>query len=129
MSHRRASVLPWVVGLLLILTLLSGGVSAQTASQTATSSATPIDTPDERQDIFGLWDNYNAFIAVIVIAFMAIGAWSKSLTLGAWGGYLAYLHIAFETQTQLHLNIALVTLVLVFLGFAFKLVRLEFGAE
>lgn len=129
MSHTGGSVLPWVVGLLVLLMALTGGVSAQTATQTAEPTATPFDTPSEGQDLFQLWDNYHAFIAFIVIAFMAIGMWSRSLTLGAFGGYLAYLHIAFETQTELHLGIATVTLVLTFLGFAFKLVRLEFGAE
>lgn len=81
------------------------------------------------QGIGELWDNYTAMVAAVVLAFVGIGAGSKSLTVGAWGGYLAFLALAFRSGNQLFQNIGLVTLILVFLGFAFKLVRLEFEGE
>jgi hypothetical protein len=82
------------------------------------------------QSLAALWQNYEAFVALIVIAFAGVGLWSRSLSLAAYAGYVAFIHVAFSTGTDLFVNIAYVTLVLVFLGFAFKIVRLEFeGGE
>lgn len=81
------------------------------------------------QTIGQLWNNYRAWVAATVIFFSGVGLWSRSLTLAAWAGYVAFLHIAFTTGTTLFQNIAYATLVLVFLGFAFKLTRLEFEGE
>lgn len=99
-------------------------------SPTATADPGEQETPaTEPQGLGELWRSYNVFTAVIVLVFAVIGMWSKALTLGAWGAGLAFWYIAFETGTPMYEGIGLVTLVLVFLGFAFKLVRLEFGAE
>lgn len=84
---------------------------------------------DEPQTIDQVWQNYRAFVAMTVIFFAGVGLWSRSLTLAAWAGYVAFLHIALTSGTPLFENIAYVTLVLVFLGFAFKLTRLEFEGE
>lgn len=79
--------------------------------------------------LFDLWNNYKAIVAAIVGAFALIGAWSKSLSIAAWAGYVAFTYIAFETGTEMFVNIAIVTLVMVFIGFAFKFNRLEMQGE
>jgi hypothetical protein len=81
------------------------------------------------QSLGELWANYHAFVALITIGFAFLGALSKSLTIGAWSGYLAFLYMALNGGASLFRDIALVTLVLTFLGMAFKLVRLEFSGE
>lgn len=72
-----------------------------------------------------MWDNYFLFVAAIILLFTAVGMASRSLAIGAVGGYLAFAFIALETGTALFRNILYVTLVLVFIGFAFKFWRLE----
>jgi len=76
-----------------------------------------------------LWGSYEVFVAAIVLGFAAIGMWGRSLSVGAFLGYLVFAYIAVSTGTTLFVNILYVTVVLVFIGFAFKLWRLEFGGE
>lgn len=90
---------------------------------------TPIPPPDEPQSVWEIWQNYQAFVAFIVLSYTVIGAWSKSLAVGAFSGYMAFLYLALTSGSALFENIAYVTLILVFLGFAFKLIRLEFEGE
>lgn len=101
----------------------------ETPTEPTETPSEPVEGPDDPQGLGALWQNYRAIVAAIVIAYAGIGLWSKSLTLAAWSGYMAFLYIAFTTGTPIFENIALATLVLVFLGFAFKLIRLEFEGD
>lgn len=101
-----------------------------TTTTTTTSEGSPTPGSDEPQTLEQIWNNPRAFAAAFIIAIAGIGLWSRSLTLAAWGAYVAFLHIAFTADGfPMFENIAIVTLVLVFLGFAFKLIRLEFEGE
>lgn len=93
----------------------------------ATDSA---DSADEPQGLAALWDNFLAFVAVTVMTAGALGGMgSRSMAIGAFSAYLVFVHIAVETGEQLLLNILYVSLVLVMLGMAFKLWRLELGGN
>lgn len=100
----------------------SDGSSTSTATATATN--TPINDGSP-QTISEMWDNYLLYVASVIMFFTGIGMGSKALTIGALGGYLAFATIALETGTDLLINILYVTLVLIFIGFAFKFWRLE----
>lgn len=78
---------------------------------------------------FELFNNFLATVVAIVFIVTGIGAASGSLAVGSYVGYLAFLYLAVETGDQLLTNIAYTTLVLVFIGFAFKFWRLEAGGE
>jgi hypothetical protein len=90
---------------------------------------TPVPIQQESQDIRGIWDNYLFYVTAIVTVFSGVGMASRSLAIGALGGYLAFAYIALETGTSLLTSILYLTLVLIFIGFAFKLWRLEFGGS
>lgn len=99
---------------------------AESSTATGTdTSGTPIE-PDEPQGLFELLDNTSVFVALTVGVYAIIGMWSRSLTFGAWAGAVAFYAIAFRVGIQIYQQIALLTLVLVFLGMAFKLVAFEF---
>lgn len=83
------------------------------------------DTESNPQGLEGIIDNYLFFVAAVVTAVAGIGVMSKSLAIGAVAAYTTFALIAIETGTQLLQNILVVTLVLVFIGFAFKFWRLE----
>jgi hypothetical protein len=107
-------------------------VPEPTTTTTTTTEEEP--TPGSPGDVgdnayLTMWRDYRTFVAGLVLAFAGVGLWSRSLTLGAWSGYLAFLIIAFATGTTIFMNIAFVTLVLVFVGMAFKVVRMEFGDD
>lgn len=87
------------------------------------------DTPGEPDTFTELLQNYLVFVAAVVLGFTTIGLWGKSLAVGAFIGYIAFAYIAVTTQTPLLVNILYVTVVLVFIGMAFKLFRAEFGGE
>lgn len=90
---------------------------------------TPVPIEQESQGVRGIWDNYLFYVTAIVAVFSGVGMASRSLAIGALGGFLAFAYIALETGTSLFTSILYVTLVLVFIGFAFKLWRLEFGGS
>lgn len=94
-----------------------------------TPTQEPVSQPDDPNTLGELWQNYLAVVGFITAAFALIGAWSRSLTVAAWSGYMAFLYIAFTTGTPLLRNIGIITLVLVFLGMAFKLIASEFEVE
>lgn len=88
------------------------------------------ETADESQGIFDLFDNFLAFVAITVMGAGALGGLgSRSMAIGAFSAYLVFAHIAVSTGEQLLTNILYVTLVLVMLGMAFKLWRLELGGS
>ena len=115
---RRALTLVLLVGVLLV-----GVVPAPAAAQTTDVTA------QEPQSAGEVWDNYYVFVSMVVLLFTVIGLWGKSLAVGSFLGYVAFARIATETQSELLISILYVTLMLVFVGFAFKLWRLEFGGE
>lgn len=81
--------------------------------------------PRDRKALDGILDSGLGFIAGTVMAFLAIGLGSKSMALASWGGYLAFAYFAINSGYALLENILYVTLVLIFIGFAFKFWRLE----
>lgn len=103
-------------------------VPAEESQVTTTEEPGP--EPTEPQSLARLWHNPRAFITAMIIAVAGIGLWSKALVIGAWAGYMTFLYIAFTADgLPIFQNIAVVILVLTFLGFAFKLIRLEFEGE
>lgn len=123
------------------LSTTDGDVTPELDSMTITlpespsPSPTPTDEPgpapsQEPQGIDELWDNFLVFVAVAVGAMGALaGLASKSMALGAFAAYMTFAFIAIETGHQLLTNILYVTLVLIIIGMAFKLWRLEFGGS
>lgn len=99
--------------------------SPATPTAEPTATQTPADRPEDPQTITEMWDNYLLYVASVVAVFTGIGIASRSLAIGAVGGYLAFAFIALETGTPILRNILYVTLVLIFIGFAFKFWRLE----
>lgn len=90
----------------------------------------PIDSPDNPQTLGQIWDNPNAIFAASVLGIAGVGLWSKSLAFAAWAGFVAFIHLAITTDGfGLMEQIAYATLVLVFVGFAFKFYREELGGE
>lgn len=91
------------------------------------------DTPMEErepQSITELWENFLIFVALAVGGMGALaGLGSKSMALGGFAAYMVFAYIAIETGHQLLTNILYVTLVLIIIGMAFKLWRLEFGGN
>lgn len=75
--------------------------------------------------IWNLWESYLAFMAIVVMTIAGIGLGSKSLAVGAYLGYLAFAYLTIQSGGPFLMNILYVTLVLVFVGFAFKFWRLE----
>lgn len=73
-----------------------------------------------------VFNDFHAFVTAWVLIAGGIGMASKSMAIGALGAFMMFAHFAIETGDSLLQNILMVTLVLVFVGFAFKLVRAEF---
>lgn len=84
---------------------------------------------EEPQGIFELWDNFLVFTTTYLLAITALGLTSKSMAVASFGAFLTFAYIAVETGHSLLTNILYVSLVMVFVGFAFKLWRLEGGGE
>lgn len=73
-----------------------------------------------------LFNDFYAFIAIMITAAGALGALGgRSMALGAFAAYLVFVQYAIEVGDELLTQILYVTLVLVFVGMAFKLWRLE----
>ena len=133
----RAPILIAAVCAMLVFTAAPAVAQTDTATPTPTPTANGTATPapggdvgaDEPLGLFELLDDTSVFIALVVGVFTIIGLWSRSLTFGAWAGAVAFYAIAFRVGIQIYQQIALVTLVLVFLGMAFKLVASEFEVE
>lgn len=78
---------------------------------------------------FELWDTYLVFVTLFLLGTFGIGLVSRSMAVASFGTYLVFAYIAVETGETLLTNILYVTLVLVFIGMAFKLWRLEASGE
>lgn len=103
-----------------------------TLPETATAPETT-STPagaKERQGIDALWDNFLVFVTIAVGAMGALaGLASRSAAVGAFIAYMTFAYIAVSTGDGLLTNILYVTLVLIIIGMAFKMWRLEFGGS
>jgi hypothetical protein len=85
----------------------------------------PTPVSSDPQNLDSIIDNYLFFISAVILAVGGIGVMSGSLAIGAVAAYTTFTLIAIQTGEQLLVNILVVTLVLVFVGFAFKFWRLE----
>lgn len=72
-----------------------------------------------------LWGTAVGFVIMFIVVVMAIGMSSRSLTVGAFGGYLAFAYFAVESGLSVMEPILYVSLVLVILGAIMKTWRLE----
>jgi hypothetical protein len=75
--------------------------------------------------IFDILSGYPIFVSLVVFATMAVGLASKSLAVGSLGAYVTFIYLAINSNNSLFNQIAIVTLVLTAVGFAFKFWRLE----
>lgn len=75
--------------------------------------------------IFSILDNYTLYVTLVVLVTMAVGISSRSLAVGSFGAYVTFIYLAISSNNQLFNQIAIVTLVLTAVGFAFKFWRLE----
>lgn len=95
-----------------------------------TSTSTSQDQPEDPQGLSELWENFLVFVVFAIGGMGALaGIASKSAAIGAFAAYMVFAHIAVETGDPLLRNILYVTLVLIIIGMAFKMWRLEFGGE
>lgn len=109
-------------------TALASLVSVGTATTSSTASAqneTESEPADEEQSIWELWDNFLAFVVTVVLALAALGLGSRSLAVAVVPAYLLFAYIAIQTEHSMLVDVLYVTVVLVFIGFAFKVWRLE----
>jgi len=75
--------------------------------------------------LFDILSNFSVYVTLVVFGSMAVGLASKSMAVGALSGYITFIYIATETGDNFLEQIAIVTLVLIAVGFAFKFWRLE----
>lgn len=75
--------------------------------------------------IFDILGEFYIFVTFAVFLALAVGLASRSMAVGSLSGYITFAYIASETGDELLGQILTVTLVLVFIGFAFKFWRLE----
>jgi hypothetical protein len=86
----------------------------------------PTETETDPQGLEGIIDNYLLFVTTSIIAVSGLAAaGTRSMAVGALAGYSVFAYIAIQTGEQILENILIVTLVLIFIGFAFKFWRLE----
>lgn len=72
-----------------------------------------------------MYESFDFFVFVVTLGMGAIGAMSRSMAVGAFAGFITFAYIASTVDNTLYTNILYITLTLVFIGFAFKLIRLE----
>lgn len=78
------------------------------------------------EGVVEMYESFDVFVAAQVLGMMAVGAGAaRSMAIGAFAGYLTFAYIAVSVDVALYTNILYVTLTLIFVGFAFKLVRFE----
>ena len=82
-----------------------------------------------QETAFQVFQNYQAYVAIIVLLFTMIGLWGRSLAVGAFVAYMAFARIAIATQTTFFIQMLYVTAILVMVGMGFKVWRAEFGGE
>lgn len=87
---------------------------------------TPLAVPD---NIIDFWESFYGFVARWVSFGFFLGALSRSMVVAAWGGYLVFVYIAINVGDSLLDGILIVSLVLIFVGMAFKVWRSEATGE
>lgn len=97
----------------------------ESGGDTGGGTVEPTPVSSDPQNLDSIIDNYLFFISAVILAVGGIGVMSGSLAIGAVAAYTTFTLIAIQTGEQLLLNILVVTLVLVFVGFGFKFWRLE----
>jgi len=76
-----------------------------------------------------IWDTALGFVAMVVLLLGFVGATSRSLAVGALAAYAAFIYYATYTDLPFLTEMLYVSLMLVVIGLAFKLWRLELGGE
>lgn len=90
---------------------------------------TPLDT-HVVQGLVDMYESFDVFVVLQVLAMTGFGsAWSGSMAIGAFAGYLTFAFIAVETGAQPYENLLYVTLTLILFAFAFKAYRMEGPSE
>lgn len=80
--------------------------------------------------VTAMWDNFLVWVTIVVSAFgIGVSLPSGSAAVGSAVAYVVFAYIALETGHGLLTNILYVTVVLIVIGMAFKLWRLEFGGS
>lgn len=82
----------------------------------------PLQAADAAQRMY---ESFDFFVFVMVFLVGGIGATSGSMAVAAFTGFLTFVYIATTVDNTLYTNISYITLTLVFIGFAFKIMRLE----
>lgn len=72
-----------------------------------------------------LWGTAVGFVIMFTVVVMAIGMSSRSLTVGSFGGYLAFMYFGIETNLAVLKPIVYTSIVLVITGAVMKMWRLE----
>lgn len=72
-----------------------------------------------------LFDSFYGFITFMIFVSGGIAIASASMALASYSAYMTFAYFAITTGDQLLEQILYVTLVLIFVGFAFKFWRLE----
>ena len=92
-------------------------------------SVTIPEDPDARPDSplsrGEMWDSALMWVAGLTLGAGLIGLASRSLAVAAWSAYVTFVYLSITSGISVLEPIVYVTLVLVFVGMAFKLVRLE----
>lgn len=77
--------------------------------------------------VSGIWDNPFVFVILVTVLVGAIGMITGSLAVGSWAAFMSFAFFATETPISWIEQLLYVILVLIFVGFAFKIWRLEGG--
>lgn len=72
-----------------------------------------------------LWGSTLGLVIIMVSLVAAIGFASKSMAIGAMGGFTMFSYLATQVESTILEMIMIVSLVLITLGFAFKLWNVE----
>lgn len=104
-------------------------VATITLPEEQAQTQTPL--PDrEKQSPFQIWDNFLVFVSFMTLTAASVaGLGSRSMAVGALAAYSVFAYIAVETGHTLLTNILYLSVVLIVVGMAFKLWRLEFGGD
>lgn len=86
--------------------------------------AQPLAIPDW---LSAIWDNPYVFIVFVTLVVGVVGMMTGSMAVGSWSAFMAFAFFAVESGIDWIEQLFIVLLVLIFVGFAFKIWRLEGG--